>query len=212
MPLPDMDLKLRALEGGKYIHLSLVPLREFKPDEQMTMLPALESISKDEPGFRVIVCDPDQTPPQLMLPHAMPDYATCGQTAPDEGGFRISERYLRFIFRCQVMTLLVILPVRPSLYVFSPVPNSPCSCAPAVMDTHSNNPLLLMPVIGSALSGHPQRPGGGVDGDVREQRLRATACAVVQPQTHHRIGHHGRYHPRHHHSAWRRIQDRQRRR
>jgi len=122
LPLPDMDLKLRALEGGKYIHLSLVPLRDFKPDEQMTMLPALEGISKDEPGFRVIVCDPDQTPPQLMLPHAMPDYATCGQTAPDDGGFRISERYLRFIFRCQVNGTTRAPSCMPFLYVYPPVP------------------------------------------------------------------------------------------
>jgi hypothetical protein len=85
LPLPEMDLRLRAGSDGKFIHLAMIPLREMGPEDHLPMLPTLEPCGKDEPKFRAIVCDTSQSPPQLMLPHAMPDFATCGQSAPDDG-------------------------------------------------------------------------------------------------------------------------------
>jgi hypothetical protein len=102
LPLPDMDLKIMQAQGeNKYLLLTMVSTRERSDDEQMGLLPSLEQISKDDPtGFRIVVCNTQSNPPDLMLPHALPPEATCGQTAPAEG-FRVSTRYLRSQFRCK---------------------------------------------------------------------------------------------------------------
>lgn len=99
LPLPHLDLKFRAMEDGKFVHLTVLALKDMGSSDNMSLLPTLELAPMEEPGFKIIACNTDTTPPQLMLPDQLPEFATCGQKAPTEG-FRITERYLRFLFRC----------------------------------------------------------------------------------------------------------------